>query len=40
MKTSREVLSQPAATTSVNQILKAQGDGKPHVQRWNHRLQR
>ena len=27
-KTSREVLSVPAATTSVNQILKAQGGGK------------
>ena len=28
VKTAREVLSVPVATTSVNQILKAQGDGK------------
>jgi hypothetical protein len=28
VKTSREVLSQPAATAAINQILKAQGDGK------------
>src|SRR5664279_3001104 len=28
IKTSREVLSVPDATTSVNQILKSQGDGK------------
>jgi hypothetical protein len=28
VKTSREVLSVPAATTAVNQILKTQGDGK------------
>jgi hypothetical protein len=28
VKTSREVLSQPVATAAINQILKAQGDGK------------